>query len=171
MADFMAEWTETQQPPPVTQEHWSMYFDGSFTLNGAGGGIVLISPKGDHFLNVIRLYFCTTNNVVEYEALVNDLRIAVELGVNGFTSMVTLSSSSTKSWEIQNAVTPTWRHIDKRLGNWRRSSMVLSFIISSSETMRQSTPLHGSGLATNCSLQVCSCMTYSSLPSSLRKMA
>jgi hypothetical protein len=36
--DFMAEWTETRQPhppPPVTQEHWSMYFDGSFTLNGA----------------------------------------------------------------------------------------------------------------------------------------
>jgi hypothetical protein len=32
--------------PPVTQEHWSMNFDGSFTLNGAGGGVVLISPKG-----------------------------------------------------------------------------------------------------------------------------
>jgi hypothetical protein len=28
LVDFMAEWTETQQqPPPVTQEHWSMYFD------------------------------------------------------------------------------------------------------------------------------------------------
>jgi hypothetical protein len=42
---FMAEWIKTQQPPPpVTQEHWSMYFDGSFTLNGAGGGVLLISP-------------------------------------------------------------------------------------------------------------------------------
>jgi hypothetical protein len=38
LADFMAEWIETQQPPsPVTQEHWSIYFNGSFTLNGAGG--------------------------------------------------------------------------------------------------------------------------------------
>jgi hypothetical protein len=36
--DFMAEWTETQQLPALmTQEHWSMYFDDSFTLNGAGG--------------------------------------------------------------------------------------------------------------------------------------
>jgi hypothetical protein len=34
LVDFMAEWTETQQSSPVTQEHWSMYFDGSFTLNG-----------------------------------------------------------------------------------------------------------------------------------------
>jgi hypothetical protein len=45
-AGFVAEWTETQQPP-ITREHWSIYFDGSFTLNGAGGGVVLISPKGD----------------------------------------------------------------------------------------------------------------------------
>jgi hypothetical protein len=40
LEDFVAEWTKTQQPPPpnpITQEHWSMYFDGSFTLNGARG--------------------------------------------------------------------------------------------------------------------------------------
>jgi hypothetical protein len=37
LVDFMSEWTETQPPPAlVTQEHWSMYFNGSFTLNGAG---------------------------------------------------------------------------------------------------------------------------------------
>jgi ribonuclease HI len=57
-----------------------MYFDGSFTLNGVRGGVVLISSKGDHLLSVIRLHFCATNNVVEYEALVNGLHIAVELG-------------------------------------------------------------------------------------------
>jgi ribonuclease HI len=58
-----------------------MYFDGSFTLNGARGGMVLISRKGDQLLYVIRLHFHTTNNVAEYEALVNGLRITVELGV------------------------------------------------------------------------------------------
>jgi hypothetical protein len=46
LMDFVAEWTETQQPP-VTQEHWSMYFNGAFTLNGVEGAVVLISPKGD----------------------------------------------------------------------------------------------------------------------------
>jgi hypothetical protein len=82
LADFMAEWTETQQPSPtITQEHWSMYFDGSFTISGVRGGIVLISHMGDRFLYVIRLHFHMTNNMAEYEALINGLRIAAELGV------------------------------------------------------------------------------------------
>jgi ribonuclease HI len=42
---------------------------------------VLISPKGDRLLCVIRLHFRATNNVAEYEALVNDLRITTELRV------------------------------------------------------------------------------------------
>jgi ribonuclease HI len=58
-----------------------MYFDGSFTLNGVEGGVVLISPKGGQLLYVIWLHFPMTNNVVEFEALVNGLRIATKLGV------------------------------------------------------------------------------------------
>jgi ribonuclease HI len=78
----VAEWTETQQLcAPVTREHWSMYFNGSFTLNGVGVGIMLISPNGDRLLYVFQLYFRATSNVAEYEALVNDPRIATMLGV------------------------------------------------------------------------------------------
>jgi hypothetical protein len=40
LANFVAKWTETQRPP-TTQEHYNMYFNGSFTLNRAGGGVVL----------------------------------------------------------------------------------------------------------------------------------
>jgi ribonuclease HI len=58
-----------------------MYFDGSFTLNGAKGCVVLISPKGDRLLYVIQLHFCATNNVAEYEALVIGMRITAKLGV------------------------------------------------------------------------------------------
>jgi ribonuclease HI len=43
--------------------------------------VVLISPIRDRLLYVIRLHFHTTNNVAEYEALVNCLRITAELGV------------------------------------------------------------------------------------------
>jgi ribonuclease HI len=68
-------------PPPIAQVYWSMYFDGSFTLNSAGGCVVLVSPKGDRLLYVIRLHFRATNNVAEYEALVNGLRITAELGI------------------------------------------------------------------------------------------
>jgi hypothetical protein len=81
LVDFVAECIETQQPPPVTQEYWSVYFDGSFTPNGARGGVVFISPKGDRLLYIIQLHFYATNNAKEYKALVNGLRIANELGV------------------------------------------------------------------------------------------
>jgi ribonuclease HI len=58
-----------------------MYFDGSFTLNEAGGGVVLISLRDIKLLYVIRLHFRVTNNVVEYVALINGQRIAAKLRV------------------------------------------------------------------------------------------
>jgi ribonuclease HI len=58
-----------------------MYFDGSLMKIGAGAGLLFISPLGKHVRYVIRLHFPASNNVAEYEALVNGLRIAIELGV------------------------------------------------------------------------------------------
>jgi hypothetical protein len=48
---------------------------------GVGAGLLFISPVGKHLRYVLRLHFPASNNVAEYEALVNGLRIAVELGV------------------------------------------------------------------------------------------
>jgi ribonuclease HI len=58
-----------------------MYFDGSLMKTGVGASLLFISPLGEHVRYVLRLHFPTSNNVAEYEALVNGLRIAVELGV------------------------------------------------------------------------------------------
>jgi ribonuclease HI len=58
-----------------------MYFDGSLMKTGAGAGLLFISPLGKHLRYVMRLHFPASNNVTEYEALVNGLRIANELGV------------------------------------------------------------------------------------------
>jgi ribonuclease HI len=58
-----------------------MYFDGSLMKTGAGAGLLFISPLGKHLRYVLRLHFPASNNVAEYEALVNGLRIAIELGV------------------------------------------------------------------------------------------
>jgi ribonuclease HI len=81
-ADFLAEWTDTQLPTtPIQLELWTMYFDGSLMKTGAGAGLLFISPLGKHLRYVIRLHFPASNNLAEYEALVNGLRIAVELGV------------------------------------------------------------------------------------------
>jgi ribonuclease HI len=48
---------------------------------GAGAGLLFISPLGKHLRYVLRLHFPASNNVAEYGALVNGLRIAIELGV------------------------------------------------------------------------------------------
>jgi ribonuclease HI len=58
-----------------------MFFDGSLMKTGAGAGLLFISPLGKHLRYVLRLHFPASNNVAEYEALVNGLRIAIELGV------------------------------------------------------------------------------------------
>jgi ribonuclease HI len=62
-------------------ELWTMYFDGSLMKTRAGAGLLFISPLGKHLRYVLRLHFPASNNVAEYEALVNGLRIAIELGV------------------------------------------------------------------------------------------
>jgi ribonuclease HI len=82
LADFLAEWVDTQLPTaPIQPELWTMYFDGSLMKTGVGAGLLFISPLWKHVRYVLRLHFPASNNVAEYEALVNGLRIAVELGV------------------------------------------------------------------------------------------
>jgi ribonuclease HI len=82
LADFLAEWVDTQLPTaPIQLELWTMYFDGSLMKIGAGVGLLFISPLEKHVRYILRLHFPTSNNVAKYEALVNGLRIAVELGV------------------------------------------------------------------------------------------
>jgi len=65
----------------VIRDFWTLFFDGSKTLEGSGAGCVLIDPKKNkHFLSC-RLDFECTNNTAEYEALVQGLRKEIELKV------------------------------------------------------------------------------------------
>jgi ribonuclease HI len=82
LADFLAEWVDTQLPTaPIQAELWTMYFDGSLMKIGAGADFLFISPLEKHVRYMLCLHFPASNNVAEYEALVNRLCIAVELGV------------------------------------------------------------------------------------------
>ena len=56
-----------------------MYFDGSVMPPGSGARVVLISPDGSRLRYAIRLHFLASNNTMEYEALINGLRITIEL--------------------------------------------------------------------------------------------
>ncbi|XP_072147899.1 uncharacterized protein [Setaria viridis] len=58
---------------------WALELMGQDINSGAG--VILISPDGNRLRYVIRLHFQASNKVVEYEALINGLRIAVKLSV------------------------------------------------------------------------------------------
>jgi ribonuclease HI len=62
-------------------DHWVIYFDGSYTLKGAGAGVVLIPTEGDMLKYAIQIEFSATNNTAEYEGLVTGLRLTKELGI------------------------------------------------------------------------------------------
>ena len=68
-------------PAVVDQEYWTMYFDRSLMKNGVGARIVFISPLGVRMRYMVWLHFPSSNNIAEYEALINGLRIAIELGI------------------------------------------------------------------------------------------
>jgi ribonuclease HI len=58
-----------------------MYFDDALNLEGAGVGILLISPQGEHLKYVLQIHYKASNNGAEYEALIHGLHIAVSLGI------------------------------------------------------------------------------------------
>src|ERR1041385_889421 len=82
LPDFLVEWAEVQTPgPPDLSSSWSMFFDGSKRQQGAGAGVVLISPKGTNLKYVLQINFIHAyNNEAEYEALLHGMRMAKTCG-------------------------------------------------------------------------------------------
>jgi ribonuclease HI len=58
-----------------------MYFDSFLNLEGAGAGMLFISPQGDHLKYVLQIHYKVSNNSAKYEALIHGLCIAVSLGI------------------------------------------------------------------------------------------
>jgi hypothetical protein len=81
LADFIAKWTDSDvRGISDLPDHWVMYFNGSYTLKGAGASVVPIPPEGDMLKYAIQIEFSATN-IAEYEGLVTGLRLAKELGI------------------------------------------------------------------------------------------
>jgi ribonuclease HI len=82
LPDFTTEWIEAQLPgAPDVSNSWTMYFDGSKKNEGAGAGVILISPKGDKLRYVLQMGFkLPSNNEAEYEALIHGMKMAKALG-------------------------------------------------------------------------------------------
>ena len=79
LADFVAEWTGTQLPlPQILSEYWTLYFDGSLMKTGASAGLIFISPLRVRMRYAIQFHFPASNNMAEYEPLVNGLHIVIK---------------------------------------------------------------------------------------------
>jgi ribonuclease HI len=82
LPDFTAEWLELQNAgPPDLSSMWTMYFNGSKRIQGAGAGVVLISPQGNKLKYILRMSFPqASNNEAEYEALLHGMKMAKACG-------------------------------------------------------------------------------------------
>jgi hypothetical protein len=82
LTDFITEWIDSgMQGIDELPDHWVMYFDGSYTLKGAGAGVMLIPLECDILKYSIQLEFLATNNIAEYEGLITGLWIAKDLDI------------------------------------------------------------------------------------------
>ena len=60
---------------------WNMFFDGLRNKNDLGVGVMLVSPSLEKYYFSYRLQFSCTNNVTEYEALIQGLQLAQRRGI------------------------------------------------------------------------------------------
>ena len=80
MADFIAEYTQLEGKGAEGLGQWNIHTDGSSNRHAGGAGVVKQTPEGDKIEFIIQLDFPTTNNKVEYEALVARLDLTKAAG-------------------------------------------------------------------------------------------
>jgi hypothetical protein len=94
LADFIVDWIPSASPlggpddsepesraPVFIGPHWTLFFDSSSRKQGAGVGVLLLSPHGDQFKYMVHLDFKATNNMADYETLLFGLSTALSLEV------------------------------------------------------------------------------------------
>ncbi|XP_008237342.1 PREDICTED: uncharacterized protein LOC103336085 [Prunus mume] len=99
-------------------EPQTLYFDGSYTLNGGGAGVILNYPKGQATTFLFKLNFPCKNNVAEYEAFIMGLSMAKEMGVEkikiiGDSNLVL--SQLQGSFAVKEATLALYRTTSKKL--------------------------------------------------------
>jgi ribonuclease HI len=79
-----------------------MYFDGSLKLEGAGAGVLLISPTAEQLEYILQIFWKVSNNEAEYEALLHGLRLAASLGIKQllvYDDSAVVINQVNKSWD------------------------------------------------------------------------
>jgi ribonuclease HI len=110
-------------------EIWSLYFDGSKSHEGVGVGCLLIDPKGNKTFIACRLEFNCTNNIAEYEALLQGLKKAIDLDAK---CLVVFNDSEIVVKQVKNVIHCVSAHLKNYQNEvWNLINRFLSFNISS----------------------------------------
>ena len=80
MVDFIVEFILMDGQGVEMILQWNIYMDGSSNKQAGGVGVVLFSLEKDKIECMIRLEFHSTNNEVEYEALIVGIDLARAAG-------------------------------------------------------------------------------------------
>jgi hypothetical protein len=132
LSDFVAKWTEFQTPPKERDlEYWTINFDWSLQLQGAGVGILVTYPKGGSFMYVLQMHFPASNNAVEYEALLHGLRITTALGIcrlKVLRDSLLIVNHTNKEWSCLNKKMLLWCQELHKLENNFKSLEYLNIV-------------------------------------------
>ena len=82
-----------------------LYFDGAANSTGNGVRVVLVSPKGQQIPISVKLNFDCTNNVMEYEACIVGLQVALEFDaydLSIFKDSLLIISQIEGKWQAQD---------------------------------------------------------------------
>nr|GFC40768.1 hypothetical protein [Tanacetum cinerariifolium] len=91
LADFIVERPEEDsqlEEAGELPEPWILFTDGSSCTDGFGARLILTNPEEMKFTYALRFRFDATNNEPEYEALIDGLRIAKQMGVKNLQANV-----------------------------------------------------------------------------------
>ena len=97
--------------------------DWAFSLQGAGAGVLLVAPTGEHLKYVVQMHFpreMSTNNTAEYEGLLAGLRITADLRikkliVRGDSQLVVSQVNKDYQSPLMDAYIDAARKLEERL--------------------------------------------------------
>ena len=84
---------------------WRLFFDGVSNSFRVKIGVVLVSPKGNHYLVAAKLRFSYTNNMIEYKACIFGLKIVLKMEIKDlivFSNSNLLVHQILKQWINQD---------------------------------------------------------------------
>ncbi|KAL0296168.1 UNVERIFIED_CONTAM: Ribonuclease HI [Sesamum radiatum] len=79
---FVSEMIGTPKEEVPKEKPWLLHMDGFSTAQGSRAGVVITSPQGEDMEFAIKFNFKASNNEVEYEGLVLDMKMAQDAGTS-----------------------------------------------------------------------------------------